>query len=106
MLRSVGRLLRQLGYACLLFSSAEAFEKHDDFDSAGCVVMDIDLGDASGIELRNSLKARNIFVPVIYMTGNDDPDVREAAHRSGCLGFLVKPFPAAALAEKLRWGLA
>jgi len=106
MLKSVGRLLRQLGYACLLFPSAEAFEKHDDFEKAACVVLDIDLGGVSGIDLRNRLKARSIPVPVIYMTGNDDPAVREAAHRSGCLGYLIKPFTAAALADKLRWGRA
>ena len=32
MLRSVARLLRQLGYASVLFPSAEAFVNHSDFD--------------------------------------------------------------------------
>jgi FixJ family two-component response regulator len=59
-LKSAARLLRQLGYASLLFPSAEAFANHDDFDRAACVLLDIDLGDVSGIELRHSLKARNI----------------------------------------------
>jgi FixJ family two-component response regulator len=31
MLRSVARLLRQFGYDCLLFPSAEAFANHNDF---------------------------------------------------------------------------
>jgi len=52
MLKSVARLLRQLGYAGLLFPSAEAFANHGDFDSAVCVLLDINLGDVSGIELR------------------------------------------------------
>ena len=50
-LKSVERLLRQLGYASLLFSSAKAFARHDDFDRAACILLDIDLGDASGIDL-------------------------------------------------------
>jgi hypothetical protein len=37
MLRSVARLLRQFGYASLLFPSAEAFANHGDFDRAGVV---------------------------------------------------------------------
>ena len=73
MLRSVARLLRQFGYASLLFSSAEAFANHGDFEEAVCVLLDINLGDVSGIELRHRLKAAGISVPVIYMTGNDSP---------------------------------
>jgi FixJ family two-component response regulator len=101
-LRSVARMLRQLGYASLLFPSAEAFANHDDFDRAVVVLLDINLGDVSGIELRHRLKAANISVPVIYMTGNDDRATREAALQSGCLGYLTKPFSAASLAEKLQ----
>ncbi len=102
MLRSVARLLRQLGYASLQFSSAEAFANHDDFDAAVCVLLDINLGDGSGIELRHRLKAMNISVPIIYMTGNDNPAVRAAALQSGCLAYLTKPFSAASLAQKLQ----
>ena len=99
MLKSVARLLRQFGYATVLFPSAEAFANHSDFNQAVCVLLDIDLGDGSGIELRHRLKAANISVPVIYMTGNDSPAVRTAAHQSGCLAYLVKPFPAKSLIE-------
>jgi FixJ family two-component response regulator len=102
MLKSVARLLRHLGYACLLFPSAKAFANHDDFDRAVCVLLDIDLGDGSGIELRHRLKAANISVPVIYITGNDDPAVRKAALASGCLAFLTKPFSAQSLIEPLK----
>jgi hypothetical protein len=53
MLRSVARMLRQFGYASLLFPSAEAFGNQSDFDRAVCVLLDINLGDGSGIELRH-----------------------------------------------------
>jgi FixJ family two-component response regulator len=96
-LKSVARLLRQLGYASLLFPSAEAFANHGEFDKAVCVLLDIDLGDGSGIELRHHLRAANISVPVIYMTGKDNPAVRKAALQSGCLAYLTKPFSASSL---------
>jgi CheY-like chemotaxis protein len=73
MRRSVARLLQQFGYVSLQFSSAEAFANHGDFDSAVCVILDINLGDGSGIELRQDLEAAGNTVPVIYMTGNDTP---------------------------------
>jgi len=41
-------------------------------------------------------------VPVIYMTGNDDPAVRRTAVASGCIGFLTKPFSTQSLIEPLK----
>ena len=101
MLTSLARLLRQFGYASLLFPSAEAFENHSDFDEAVCVLLDIDLGDFSGIELSHRLKANGNSVPVIYMTGNDCPAIRMAAHQSGCVAYLRKPFSTKSLMELL-----
>jgi FixJ family two-component response regulator len=101
MLKSVARLLRQWGYASVLFPSAEAFADHGDFDGVICVVLDINLGGVSGIELRRRLKEANNSVPVIYITGNDTPATREAAHQSGCLAYLTKPFSAKSLIESL-----
>jgi FixJ family two-component response regulator len=106
MLRSVARLLRQSGYASVLFSSAEAFENHGDFDGAACILLDINLGDVSGIELRLRLKAAGNSLPVIYMTGNDSSAVRTAAHQSGCLAYLTKPFSARSLIEPIERALA
>jgi FixJ family two-component response regulator len=101
MLRSVARWRRQFGYASLLFPSAEAFANHREFDRAVCVLLDIDLGHASGIELRHRLQAANISVPVIYMTGKDNPAVRKAALQSGCLAYLTKPFSVSSLIKPL-----
>ena len=41
-------------------------------------------------------------VPVIYITGNENLAVREAALNSGCLAFLTKPFSAQELIEPLK----
>jgi len=101
MLKSIARLLRQWGYESMLFSSAEAFTDHSDFDGVICIVLDIDLGGVSGIAVRHRLKEANVSVPVIYITGNDRPAVRAAAHQSGCLAYLTKPFSAKSLIEPL-----
>ena len=57
MLKGIKRLLRQFAYDALLFPSAEAFKNHTDFEQAACVILDINLSDGSGIELRHRLKA-------------------------------------------------
>ena len=102
MLRAIKRLLRQHDYEPILFSSAQAFKSLAEFEKAACVILDIDLNDGSGIELRNGLKAAGVSVPVIYITGNETPAVREAALGSGRVAFLTKPFSAKELIEPLK----
>ena len=101
-LRGVARLLKQHGYDTILFASAEAFRGHNDYERAACIILDINLKDGSGIELRRGLTAAGIYVPVIYMTANDSPTVRAAALQSGCLAYLTKPFAAPSLIEPLK----
>ena len=101
MLRGVARMLRQFGYDSVLFASAKDFQNQKNLEEALCVILDINLNDGSGIELRHRLKAAGISVPVIYMTGNDSPAVRTSALRSGCLAYLTKPFSAKSLIEPL-----
>ena len=101
MLRGVQRLLRQHGYESMSFASADAFQKNDNFAEAICVVLDINLKDDSGIEVRHRLKAAGISLPVIYITGKDNPATRMAAIESGCLAYLTKPFAAKSLIEPI-----
>jgi FixJ family two-component response regulator len=102
MLRAIKRLLRQHDYEPILFSSAQAFKSHTDFEKAVCVILDINLNDGSGIELRHCLNDAGVSVPIIYITGNESPAVREAALGSGCVAFLTKPFSAKELIEPLK----
>ena len=101
MLKCVQRLLQQHAYEPILFSSAQAFKSHTDIENAVCIILDIDLNDGSGIELRHRLKVDGVTVPIIYITGNEDPAVREAALNSGCIAFLTKPFSTQSLIEPL-----
>ena len=105
-LRGVKRLLREHGYDSVLFQSAEAFQNHGDFEQAFCVILDINLNDVSGIEVRHRLKAAGISVPVIYITANDNHVVRTTAIASGCIAFLTKPFSAKSLIDPIERALA
>ena len=101
MLRSVKRLLREHGFETKLFDSAQALRNHNDFDEAFCIVLDINLNDESGIDLRNQLVVAGISLPVIYITGNDNRATRMAALESGCIAYLTKPFTSESLIEPI-----
>lgn len=106
MLRGVKRLLQEHGFEAVLFDSAEALRNHEDFDEAFCIILDINLNDGSGIDLRHQLAAASISLPVIYTTGNDNHVTRLAALQSGCIAYLTKPFPAKSLIEPIKLALA
>ena len=108
-LKGVKRLLREHGYDSMLFSTADAFQRHDDFDSAVCVILDIDLNETSGIDVRRRLTAAGVSLPVIFITGKDSPSTRVAAIATGCLAYLTKPFSAGSLIgpiERVTTGVA
>jgi FixJ family two-component response regulator len=100
-LKGVRRLLREHGYDSVLFPSAEAFRHYHDFDAGCCLILDINLDQESGIELKRGLASEGISLPVIYITANDNPAVRLAALASGCVAYLTKPFAAMSLLEQV-----
>jgi FixJ family two-component response regulator len=101
MLKGMRRLLRQYGYDTVPFETAKALKDHGDFDQAFCIVLDVNLSDGSGIDLRHHLADSGIELPVIYITGNDSHATRMAAKASGCLAYLTKPFTARSLIEPI-----
>ena len=101
MLKGMRRLLKQHGYDAVPFETAKALKDHGDFDQAFCIVLDVNLSDGSGIDLRHHLTDSGIELPVIYITGNDSHATRMAAMASGCLAYLTKPFTARSLIEPI-----
>jgi FixJ family two-component response regulator len=103
MLKGVQRLLRQHAYETWRSRPRRRSKNHVDFEKAVCIILDINLPDGSGIELRQDLKAAGISVPATYITGNENP-VRKTAPASGCLACLTKPFSAQELVGALDQG--
>lgn len=101
MLKGMRRLLRQHGYDSVPFETAKALRDHGDFDNAFCIILDINLCDGSGIELRYQLMELGVALPVIFITGNDNHATRMSAMASGCVAYLTKPFTAQSLIEPI-----
>ena len=98
---AMASLLSAAGYCPETFDSAETFLTCASTSKATCLVVDIELGDISGIELAHQLVAEGFTYPIIFMTGLDDEVIRGQATEAGGLAFLRKPFPAKLLFEAL-----
>jgi FixJ family two-component response regulator len=102
MLSAAESLLDAHGFTTIKFSSAEEFLGDRRATRADCLLVDIHLDGASGIELRRQLKVSHPGLPVIFMTALDDDVIRHQALEAGCVTFLHKPFPAHQLIEAIK----
>ncbi len=100
--RSVARLLRASGMQAVTYLSAEAFLDDTQRREFDCVVLDVQLGGISGIELNQRLAASDSTTPVIFLTAYDEPDVRQQALRTPCIAYLRKTDPAEVVLAAVR----
>ena len=102
MRQAVGRLCGAAALPNRCFSSAEDFLASDAVDSATFLILDVQLPGLSGFELHEHLLKRGIHLPVVFITGQDQPHGREKARKAGAAAYLTKPFPAAELIAAVR----
>jgi FixJ family two-component response regulator len=93
--RSFGRLLRIAGFQPVTYGSAEAFLEDTRRPQFDCLVLDVQLGGMSGLELSQRLSAVKDSTPVIFITAHDNPEARALAEASGCAGYFRKTDPGA-----------
>ena len=100
--QAFSRLLRAAGFHPVSYGSAEALLDDSKRPLFDCLVLDIQLGGMSGIELRQRLEDVRDLTPVIFITAHDDPEVRAQALASGCRGFFKKTDPAHVVLDSIR----
>jgi FixJ family two-component response regulator len=97
----LSNLITALGYQAEVYSSGEEFIDVAMKSAARCLLVDIQLGDTTGVELASHLLAMGLTFPVIFMTGSRDDMIRKRAIDFGCVAYLLKPFPANQLVKAI-----
>jgi FixJ family two-component response regulator len=92
MRETLGSLFRSVGLRVELFGSAREFAEFGMPDIASCLVLDIRLPGVSGLEFQTELAAKDIRIPIIFMTGHGDIPMSVKAMKAGAIDFLTKPF--------------
>jgi FixJ family two-component response regulator len=104
--RAFARLLRAHGFTVETFGSAESLLARTSMAVVDCMLLDIDLDGMSGLDLQQQLQRQGVSVPVIFVTGCDDPAARLRAQQLGCSGFLNKPVEAQVLVDAIGAAIA
>jgi len=99
--RALRRLVGSAGYLVETFASGLEFLRAAPSARTACLVLDIYLEGMTGFELQEQLAAKQVAIPIIFMTAHDDAATRERIRRSGAAGYLGKPFDGQALLDAI-----
>jgi FixJ family two-component response regulator len=98
-------LIRSVGLRCETFASADEFLDFRRPEGPACVVLDVLLPGASGLDLPSRLENAGVQIPIIFITGHGTIPMSVRAMKAGAVEFLTKPFSAAELLDAIAQAL-
>ena len=84
-------LLDSVEMRCEAFGSTKEFLQRELTDDPSCLILDVRLPGASGIDLQDELTSSQIKIPIIFISGHGDIPMTVKAMKAGAVGFLTKP---------------
>ena len=99
--RALARLIRAAGYEVETFEDAQAYLTHGAIAPPACLVLDIRMPGMSGLELQSAIEGTARSLPIVFITGRDDPATLARLETSRAAGHLRKPFDRAAVLETI-----
>lgn len=108
---AVCAILQHEGYAVREFVSAADFLVFEDqaepmFSGPRCLLLDVKMPGASGLELQRRLTEREHRMPIVFMSGGSSAAEAVQAMKGGAMDFLIKPFDDAQLLRAVAGALA
>ena len=98
-------LLSTVGLQVESFDSADTFLQKKASNAPSCLVLDVRLPGLSGLDFQRELAARNIRIPIVFLTGHGDIPMSVRAMKAGAVEFLTKPFRDQDLLDAVRIAL-
>jgi two-component system response regulator FixJ len=89
---SLGLLLTVSGCAVRAYESGEAILSAPPATASGCLILDYHMPAGNGLDLLDQLRALEITLPAILITGRPDARIVQRADDAGVLATLAKPF--------------
>jgi FixJ family two-component response regulator len=89
---SLCNLMRSAHHEVRAFASAHEFLDSPRPEGPACLILDVNLGESSGLELQQALRGEGEAIPIIFITGFADVPTTVRALKAGAIEFLPKPF--------------
>jgi FixJ family two-component response regulator len=89
--KGTARLIEAAGFEARTYASAYDLLNAIEPEMTGCIILDVQLPDQSGLDVQTALVARAVTLPIVFVTGHGQiPDTVRAIQR-GAVDFLTKP---------------
>jgi two-component system response regulator FixJ len=98
-------MLRAAGYSVEAFPSALSFLEDYNPRRGGCLLLDVQMPQMSGLDLQQQLNLRGWRIPVIFITGHGTVPLAIAAMKAGAFDFIEKPLREGAMLESIERAL-
>jgi FixJ family two-component response regulator len=95
-------LLQSVDLHVETYPSADAFLAAYDAARPGCLVLDVRMPGMSGLNLQDELRARDIRLPIIMLSGHAEVPTAVRALKAGAIDFMEKPFSDELLLDRIR----
>src|SRR5258708_30060970 len=102
---AVNDLLCSIGLKVESFGSAQEFLQSKRPDAPGCIILDVRLPGASGLEFQRTLAESSVRLPVIFISGHGDIPMSVRAMKFGAIEFLTKPLREQELLDAVHAGV-
>lgn len=96
-LKALSRLLRSHAYRARTYGSGREFLAALPAERPECLIVDLQMPEMNGLELRQHLVRSGEPIPTIVITAHGDAGTRERCEAAGAAGFLLKPLQDTAL---------
>jgi len=90
--RSLSLFLISHDYIVETYSSSEEYLEREPYNGTGCLILDVNLGGRSGLELQEDLITLDSHLPIIFITGQGNIPISVQTLKKGAVNFLEKPF--------------
>jgi FixJ family two-component response regulator len=84
-------LISSAGMQPACFASTQELLDAGVLDQPGCLILDVRMPGASGLDLQHQLATNGNPKPIIFLTGHGDIPMTVQAMKSGAVDFLTKP---------------
>lgn len=88
---AIYELLLSVGIDACCFRSTQELLQANLPERPGCLILDVRMPGASGLDLQQHLSSRGNARPVIFLTGHGDIAMTVQAMKAGAIDFLTKP---------------
>jgi FixJ family two-component response regulator len=104
--KALQRLLRAAGFEVHAFADGPGFLACEHGRGPACLVLDIRMPAMTGFEVREAIAGTPRSLPVVFITGHGDVEVRNEAITAGAVEVLFKPIDEQALVAAIEKALA